>query len=43
MVSAFEGNPSPINTDLEKCIEIAEDDDSYGENVHRVFAGRLYD
>lgn len=43
MVSAFEGNPSPVNTDTEKCIELAENNDSYGENVYTILSGRLYD
>lgn len=43
MVSAFEGNPEAMKSDLEKCIEIEESDSSYNKNAHSIFAGRLFD
>lgn len=43
MVSAFEGNPTAMKSDLEKCVEISESDSSYDNDVHSIFAGRLFD
>lgn len=43
MVSAFEGNPNPVRTDLETCKEIMNEKTEYKSMKHEEFAGRMYD